>query len=174
MPCYQIPLSCTSQYIIHRRNHCGFPPFAFYRAGGEFPRRSCIDKWRRWQFFRHCLKPKGFPSLHKRIHFRAEKVVQRHCSFNDCIWGKECWLLKDVRKNYKPSATVSKERVTESSTGRERHLFAVPLSRETVRVRGKWTRTNVRVQQSTRGAQNIVCTVTWTQMQLIARPSLAQ
>ena len=28
----------------------------------------------RWQFFRHCLKQKGYPRLDKRIHFQFPKV----------------------------------------------------------------------------------------------------
>ena len=67
--------------------------------------------------------------LFQRLHLRERMLIVQRCS----------------QKHINLQQPESKERVTESSTGRERHLFAVPLSRETVRVRGKWTRTNVRV-----------------------------
>ena len=72
--------------------------------------------------------------LFQRLHLRERMLIAQRCS----------------QKLINRQQPVSKERVTESSTGRERHLFAVPLSGETVRVQGKWTRTNVRVHQSTK------------------------
>ena len=78
-----LPLSLPSYYWPHQsRSHALLhllcrvdPPILHYHAPAKFAfsASSCIDKWC-GQFFRHCLKRKGSPSLDKRVHIQAAKV----------------------------------------------------------------------------------------------------